>query len=69
MKLVPKAAPLSDKLRDITLYGRGVELRCIETRPVQGDIQRTLLAGAARVAHETTGIAGLVALCRGEQKP
>jgi hypothetical protein len=66
---VPKAAPQSDKMRDITLYGRGVELRCIESRPVQGDVQRTLLAGAARVAHETTSAAGVVALCRGEQKP
>lgn len=69
MTLVPKAAPLSQKLRDITLYGRGIELRCIETRPVEGDIQRTLLAGAARVAHETNTTAGLVALCRGEPKP
>lgn len=69
MRLVPKSAPLADKLRDITLYGRGVELRCIESRPVQGDVQRTLLAGAARVAHETTSAASVVALCRGEQKP
>jgi hypothetical protein len=69
MKLVPKAAPLADKLRDIRLYGRGIELRCIETRPVEGPVQRTLLAGAARVAHETTSTAGVVALCRGEPKP
>src|SRR3546814_20172890 len=69
MTLTPKAEPLAEKLRDIALYGRGIELRCIETRPVEGDIQRTLLAGAARPAHEINRVDGLVALCRGEQKP
>lgn len=69
MTLVPKAAPLSDKLRDIRMYGRGIELRCIESRPVEGDIQRTLLAGAARTAHEIATTDGLVALCRGEPAP
>lgn len=69
MTLTPKDTALSDKLRDIALYGRGIELRCIETRPVEGDIQRTLLAGAARTAHEIADADGLVALCRGEQKP
>lgn len=66
MTLVPRPAPLAEKLRDIRLYGRGVELRCIETRPKQGDIQRTLLAGAARAAHDIAKAADLVALCRGE---
>lgn len=66
MTLVPKPAPLAEKLRDIRLYGRGVELRCIETRPRQGDVQRTLLAGAARAAHEVAKVADLAALCRGE---
>jgi Outer membrane lipoprotein carrier protein LolA-like len=66
MTLVPKPSPLSDKLRDIKLYGRGIELRCIETRPVQGDIQRTLLAGAARTAHDIARADALVALCRGD---
>ncbi len=66
MTLVPRPAPLAEKLRDIRLYGRGIELRCIETRPKQGEVQRTLLAGAARRAHEVVGTADLVALCRGE---
>src|SRR3546814_17398463 len=65
MTLTPKAEPLAEKLRDIALYGRGIELRCIETRPTEGDIQRTLLAGAARTAHEINSVDGLVALCRG----
>src|SRR3546814_14621276 len=65
MTLTPKAEPLAEKLRDIALYGRGIELRCIETRPTEGDIQRTLLAGAARTAHEINRVDGLAALCRG----
>lgn len=68
MTLTPKDAALSEKLRDIALYGRGIELRCIETRPVEGDIQRTLMAGAARTAHEIADAEGLVALCRGGRK-
>src|SRR3546814_15916259 len=68
MTLTPKAEPLAEKLRDIALYGRGIELRCIETRPTEGDIQRTLLAGAARTAHEINSVDGPVALCRGEPK-
>src|SRR3546814_2364681 len=58
MTLTPKAEPLAEKLRDIALYGRGIELRCIETRPTEGDIQRTLLAGAARTAHEINSVDG-----------
>src|SRR3546814_3079474 len=68
MTLTPKAEPLAEKLRDIALYGRGIELRCIETRPTEGDIQRPLLAGAARTAHEINSVDGLVALCSGEPK-
>ena len=49
----------------ITLHGRGAELRCIETRPVQGDVQRTLLAGAARAAATVADAAVLAALCSG----
>jgi hypothetical protein len=70
MTLVPKDAQLAGKVRDITLHGRGAELRCIETRPVadgrkkgQGDIQRTLLAGAARAAGPSTTAEELIALC------
>ena len=68
MTLVPKPSPLSEKVRDIKLYGRGIELRCIETRPTQGDTQRTLLASAAREAHEIAKAEALVALCRGESQ-
>lgn len=66
LALVPKDAQLAAKVRDIVLRGRGAELRCIETRPAKGELQRTLLAGAARAAGEAADGAALAALCRGE---
>ena len=65
MALTPREAAVAARLRGITLYGRGAELRCIETRPVQGDVQRTLLAGAARAAATVADAAALAALCTG----
>jgi hypothetical protein len=65
LTLAPKDAELAAKVRDITLHGRGAELRCIETRPVKGDLQRTLLAGAARSAAPNADGATLAQLCRG----
>lgn len=67
MTLVPKDAALAAKVRDVALYGRGAELRCIETRAAGngGDIQRTLLAGAARAAQDAAKPEALQALCRG----
>lgn len=62
--LVPKDAALAAKLRDIVLYGQGAELRCIETRPTKGPLQRTLLAGAARAAGDGRDAAALQVLCR-----
>lgn len=58
--------PLDAKggVRDITLYGRGAELRCIETRPFKGDLQRTLLAGAANEAVKVGSADALAGLCR-----
>jgi hypothetical protein len=66
MTLSPKDAQLAAKVREIVLYGRGAELRCIETRPAKGDdMQRTLLAGAARDSAGATTPEALTALCRG----
>lgn len=49
LALTPKETAMQQHLSDITLYGRGAELRCIETRAVTGgEVQRTLLASAAR---------------------
>ena len=63
--LAPLDAQMKSSVRDITLYGRGAELRCIETRPLKGDLQRTLLAGAANDAAKAASSAdALAALCR-----
>ena len=62
--LAPLDAQMKGSVRDITLYGRGAELRCIETRPFKGDLQRTLLAGAANDAAKASSADALVALCR-----
>ena len=68
MVLVPKDQALSAKVRDITLRGRGAELRCIETQSVAtkktpAERQRTLLAGAARAATSGSTPQQLAALC------
>ena len=63
--LTPKQVALAATLRSVVLRGRGAELRCIETQPVKGDLQRTLLAGAARAAGGITDAVALLALCRG----
>ena len=68
LTLTPKDAAFAAKVRDITLHGRGAELRCIETASAgTGDVQRTLLAGAARDASEAATGAALEALCHGSR--
>jgi hypothetical protein len=62
--LVPRDATLAANVRDITLHGRGAELRCIETRPADGELQRSLLAGAARAAIAAGDGAAYEVLCR-----
>ncbi|MBA3486383.1 MAG: fatty acyl CoA synthetase [Lysobacter sp.] len=70
LALVPRHAELAAKLEGVTLYGRGAELRCIETVPAgDGDLQRTLLAGAASKAGAMDDPAALAALCRGKTIP
>jgi Outer membrane lipoprotein carrier protein LolA-like len=69
MTLTPKDAAMRKKIQTITLYGRGSELRCIETQPTEADAQRTLLAGAARAAEGVTGAGALATLCYGGAKP
>lgn len=65
LTLVPKDAQFAAKVRDITLYGRGAELRCIETNSAKTtEVQRTLLAGAAREAADVGAGPALAALCR-----
>ncbi|MFS8063442.1 MAG: LolA-related protein [Luteimonas sp.] len=65
LTLTPKDARFAAKVRDITLYGRGAELRCIETHSARAaEVQRTLLAGAAREAADVGTGPALAALCR-----
>jgi len=66
LTLTPKDPAFAAKVRDIVLHGRGAELRCIETTPRTGDVQRTLLAGAAHDAAGVATAAGIAALCRNE---
>lgn len=67
--LTPKDTDFATKVRDITLSGRGAELRCIETRPATpagapaANMQRTLLAGAAHAADGIDDADALAALC------
>lgn len=64
LTLAPKDKALATRVRDIVLYGQGAELRCIETRPAKGDLQRTLLASAALAAKPGSDAKTLEALCR-----
>jgi hypothetical protein len=64
MTLVPKDKALATRVRDIALYGQGAELRCIETRPLKGELQRTLLASAALAVKANTDANALQTLCR-----
>lgn len=66
LKLDPRdAAAAKAPVRDIQLYGKGAELRCIETTSDKGEVQRTLLAGAAQAAAKVSENDALTALCRG----
>ena len=64
LTLTPKDKALAARVRDIVLYGQGAELRCIETRPVKGALQRTLLASAALAVSAGTDAKTMQALCR-----
>ena len=63
--LTPVDAKLKSQLHDITLHGGGEELRCIETRPAKGDLQRTLLGSAAKAATANATANVLADLCHG----
>ncbi|PJK14109.1 fatty acyl CoA synthetase [Lysobacteraceae bacterium NML07-0707] len=64
MRMTPNDAAMKQHLQDITLHGRGMELRCIETRAVAGEeVQRTLLASAARTLPANASDAQIRSLC------
>jgi hypothetical protein len=64
LTLTPKEAALAARLRNITLYGQGAELRCIETAPSKGPLQRTLLASAALAVKPQSDAKALEQWCR-----
>ena len=63
LQLTPKAEALARRVRTVTLHGQGNELRCIETQPAKGDLQRTLLGSAAAAAARVRQADALAALC------
>ena len=63
LQLTPKAEALARRVRAVTLHGQNAELRCIETQPAKGDVQRTLLGGAASAAASVRQAAALNGLC------
>jgi hypothetical protein len=70
MTMTPKDAAMASKLQAIVLYGRGAELRCIETRAAGNvEAQRTLLAGAAQEAAKALDAPALATLCHGTGAP
>lgn len=69
LRLSPRDPRLAASLKRIDLYGRGAELRCVESHPARGAPQRTLMAGAAVAAAGIDAPAALAALCHGEGSP
>ncbi|WP_343203248.1 LolA-related protein [Xylella fastidiosa] len=65
LHLAPVDATLAQQVHEVRLYGRGADLICMESVPARGDVQRTLLAGAAQAATEAGNAATLAALCHG----
>lgn len=67
LQLTPRSPAVAARLRQLTLHGSGNDLRCIETAPVQGAVQRTLIGGTAEAALEHAVVDGqaLQALCQG----
>ena len=58
-----KAASSTGRVTAIVLRGRDAELRCIETRPKQGDAQPTLLGSAATAAAAVDSLEAAQRLC------
>ncbi|UNK51162.1 fatty acyl CoA synthetase [Lysobacter sp. S4-A87] len=66
LTMLPRDAAQATRLQAIALYGRGSELRCIETRTVgNAPPQHTLLAGAAVDAAAVVDAPALAELCHG----
>lgn len=64
LNMTPVEAGLKQHVQLITLHGRGEALHCIQTRANSGEVQRTLLAAAARALPVDAGEAEVARLCR-----
>ena len=64
LTLTPRDARTATRIAGVVLRGRDDELRCIETRPRQGDPQPTLLAGAAQGASALESLDAALRACR-----
>ncbi|MCD9030033.1 fatty acyl CoA synthetase [Luteimonas sp. BDR2-5] len=64
MTLTPKDPRTATRLLAVVLRGGGDELRCIETRPREGDAQPTLLGGAATGADAFASLDDALRACR-----
>nr|WP_101927573.1 MULTISPECIES: LolA-related protein [Luteimonas] len=64
LTMTPKDARSASRLTAVVLRGRGDELRCIETQPVKGDAQPTLLGSAAAAAGAVETLDDALRLCR-----
>lgn len=67
LQLQPRAPEVAARLQQLVLHGSGNDLRCIETQPVRGQVQRTLVGGTAQAALAEAVEDGqaLQALCQG----
>jgi len=63
LTLTPRDPRMAMRVSAIVLRGRDAELRCIETRPKQGDVQPTLLGGAATAATDVDSLQAAQRLC------
>lgn len=63
LTLTPRDPRVAARVTGIVLRGRDTELRCIETRPRQGDAQPTLLGSAATAAANVDSLEAAQRLC------
>lgn len=64
MTMAPRDRALARRVKSISLFGAGDELRCIETLTADDEVQRTLLGSAAEAAEGADAGDGFLALCR-----
>lgn len=66
LRLQPRDARLARSLQRIDLHGQGADLLCVESHPVRGEPQRTLMAASAAAAAGVEDMQALATLCHGK---